>query len=287
MKKLLIAAALVGLSAASALAADLPVQAYTKAPPVVQTTPWTGWYAGINAGYGWNDRDPAFAPNDLAALTLFPPNLGSTLGPSQLRSQGAVGGFQGGYNLQFAPSWVAGIEADFNFSDVKGSSAAASLFAPAAAAPGTNGIFSSSAQLKWFGTLRGRLGFLANDNLLLFGTGGLAYGQVDQSAAYTQTNAAGSIGATNGPIGFRCAIGVPCFAGAQSQTQVGWTAGAGAEWMFWKNQSVKAEYAYINLGSSAYTIIAGNPNPATIPSSIRVANQLDYHIVRAGLNWHF
>ena len=69
MKKLLIAAALIGFSAATASAADLPVRAYTKAPEMVPAYSWTGFYVGVNGGYAWNDRTVTFRPNDPASLS--------------------------------------------------------------------------------------------------------------------------------------------------------------------------------------------------------------------------
>ena len=64
MKKLIIGAAVATLSAASAFAADLPMQPYKSAPaPVMaQVYNWTGMYVGVNGGYGWGTQDP---------LTLF------------------------------------------------------------------------------------------------------------------------------------------------------------------------------------------------------------------------
>lgn len=62
MKKLIIGAAIVAVSSASAVAADLPMQAYKSAPVVSQVYNWTGMYVGVNGGYGWGTQDP---------LTLF------------------------------------------------------------------------------------------------------------------------------------------------------------------------------------------------------------------------
>lgn len=285
------AAALLGLVAAPAAARDR-----TLANPPAPVSGWTGWYAGVNAGYGWSDGNVDLAPNDKAAAQIFPPPIGlafvgSTLVQGQSNATGGLGGFQVGYNRQFANKWVAGIEADFDFSGVKGNSAAVGVLGPAALPPGSPQTIATSTELKWFGTVRGRLGYLANDSLLLFATGGLAYGQVNQSGTYALGPGGAVTGITNLPFGFLCAAtlaaGTPCFANSQNQTNVGWTAGVGGEWMLWKNWSVKAEYLFIDLGNRSYNLVSPSAGGGTIPASLNVSNQLQYHFVRAGLNWHF
>ena len=62
MKKFIIGAAFAAISSASAFAADLPMQSYKSPPVVAQVFNWTGFYVGVNGGYGWGTQDP---------LTLF------------------------------------------------------------------------------------------------------------------------------------------------------------------------------------------------------------------------
>ncbi len=101
MKKLIAAAALAVIGATSAaFAADMATKApiYNKAPPAV-VSDWTGWYVGINGGYGWAD------PNDWAA-----PNFGGPTTPiGSAKAQGGLVGGQVGYNWQVTPNWVLGI----------------------------------------------------------------------------------------------------------------------------------------------------------------------------------
>jgi outer membrane immunogenic protein len=93
--------------------------------------------------------------------------------------------------------------------------------------------------MNFLGTVRGRLGYLAMPNLLVYGTGGLAYGNVTYSVDLAQYGYS-SAGATT----------QAAFANANnSAVQVGWTAGGGAEWMFMQNWSAKVEYLYYDLGS--------------------------------------
>lgn len=138
------AAALVAASAAHA--ADLPGRgaAIAPAPAFTQYAPfsWTGFYAGLNAGYGWGSFNRASS---------------TIMG----KASGGVLGAQLGYNYQFG-SIVAGLEGDANWSGQSGSRAT---------------VVATRGSLDWFGTLRGRVGFAA-ERALIYGTAGYAGGEV-------------------------------------------------------------------------------------------------------------
>jgi outer membrane immunogenic protein len=140
-------------------------------------------------------------------------NLGYEWGKvtnTNLEPSGIAGGGQLGYNWQTG-QFVFGIETDIQ------ASGADDTFAPYK--------FSNP----WFGTLRGRAGFAIN-NILLYGTFGLAYGELKGEF----------------------------FGVEEDKTLVGWTGGAGMEVGFAPNWSAKVEYLYMDLGSRAYTITGGN-----------------------------
>ena len=142
--------------------------------------------------------------------------------------------------------------------------------------------------LDYVGTVRGRLGWLFTPTLLLYGTGGLAYGGVTLNTATQVSNTAFYISNWNVSPGFG---GVN-----YSNTQVGWTAGGGLEWMFWPNWSAKVEYLYYDLGSvtqsfalpitTTYTYEGNQYNDAALFGG-QVRARLNGNIVRAGLNYHF
>jgi outer membrane immunogenic protein len=162
MKKILLAGvALAALSASSAFAADLPSRTAAPVAPIaaVPVFTWTGFYVGVNAGYGWNSSDP----------TLYNPATGITYSASN--DGGFVGGGQIGYNYQMG-SVVLGIETDLQYADITKTS---TVFV--GATPYTIGH-----NMDWFGTVRGRIGF-AFDRALLYATGGLAY--TDGDAGWT------------------------------------------------------------------------------------------------------
>lgn len=172
------------LAAGAARAADLP---YRKAEPVYAPTmppafSWTGFYAGANVGGGFSGSD------------AFNSVLGTTG-----KADGVVGGLQVGYNYQLSPRFVVGIENDFMASGIK-----------------TKQIGGSEVSLPFYGTGRARAGVtLMDSRLLVYGTGGMAFGQVKDAGV--------------------------------DKMRLGWTAGGGVEWAFQQNWSAKIEYLYTDL----------------------------------------
>jgi outer membrane immunogenic protein len=335
---------------ASAQAADLPT---LKGPPPAAPVPppllWTGFYAGLNAGYGGSATTNANAsgaplvdgiafmantldpPRQLAGTGLLP---GATAlansGVASVGQSGFVGGGQIGYNYQLGSSVVVGLEADFQGSTMsgRGGYSGASQDSIAWKDPVFPGLAPCSltgcnftriglgqgqiaAATDWIGTVRTRIGYLVTPNLLVFGTGGLAYGGVRASAMHSAATVGILTGANDAafPVPFPYSqfngtYVVPSIpgAGAYSDTRVGWSAGGGLEWMFAPNWSVKAEGLYYDLGSAAFqsspisllspfTINLGGINVAA--GQLVAANTTATHVrfdgvmARAGLNYHF
>jgi outer membrane immunogenic protein len=136
-------------AAGAASAADLP----RKAPAMVAPVPvfsWTGFYLGINGGYGWGSTRG----------DLLDPLFG---GPGQFDVDGWLAGGQIGFNYQFPGSgFVIGLEADYQWASLEGDISVL-------------GIVAARAELERFGTVRGRLGW-AWDRFMIYGTGGWAFG---------------------------------------------------------------------------------------------------------------
>ena len=154
---LAIAAACTLTSAMSARAADLPPRppSFYKAAPQEQAYNWSGFYAGINAGYGWGRSswsDPAVGANS-----------------GNFSTRGGLVGVQLGYNWQSGPV-VFGVETDADWMNLKGSAAAGGVCA-------TDGGGSCQSQESWVGTTRARIGY-AFDRWLPYITGGVAYGDI-------------------------------------------------------------------------------------------------------------
>ena len=265
MKKLLLAgAALVALFGGSAVAADVrarPAPAYAPPPPPAYS--WNGWYIGGNIGYSWGQ-----AKNDSAASTT---NLGvvvtgTALSESQ-KIDGVIGGVQTGYNYQFG-GWVWGWETDFQGSGQKGGSTLTGvLITGVGPVPAT---LVTDHKLEWFGTARSRLGFLWGQNVLVYGTAGIAYGQVKDSAAL-------SVGVA--PV---TAAAIATF----KDVKAGYTVGAGIEGALGGGWSAKLEYLYIDLGKTELTSAAAVTAPVgTLATNTTQTLRTTDNIVRVGLNY--
>lgn len=267
MKNIVSAAAIIAaLTAGSALAADLPSH---KAPPAPVFS-WTGAYAGLNAGYNFgtngNVQSVNSAPNWLEAAPDQGEAFTAAAGPlamsgsSAHTQSGFIGGAQFGYNYQWGTKYVFGIETDiqgtnsFGSSTINGGASLSSYYKGNDGIGGNNGIASSKATgttvvdagLSYLGTLRGRIGYLVMPTLLVYGTGGFTYGgayaKVTQTAydtlGYPVSTAIGTVYSTSTWTG----------GGRQNQILTGWNAGAGVEWMFMPNWSLKGEALYWDLG---------------------------------------
>ena len=191
MKTLKAALCLLLLSSVSGFAADL---SSIKSAPVVAPAPiWTGFYAGLNTGGTWvnknnlNTSTQLIYPNQTTA-GLYTAKILS--GPRYLsNSLGFIGGGQIGYNLQVPVNGlqiVTGVEADIQgVAGANGNSNFWSYNANAQYGSQNNNGFSnttniqSNSSLNWLGTVRGRLGYLLTPSLIVYGTGGLAYGGYD------------------------------------------------------------------------------------------------------------
>ncbi len=258
-----IVSALVSVTAASA--ADLPARTYTKAPVYVDPGfNWSGFYLGGNIGYSWGTA------NNSETLSRLNTGVGLVTGTASNDVNGVIGGGQIGYNWQMS-SWVLGLEADIQGSGERGSSA----FTCAACADiGTDITSALTQKLDWFGTVRGRAGVLVSPTVLLYATGGLAYGDVETGGSITGS----------GPGGTNVTTVFP----GTSSTLVGWTAGGGIEGRISGNWTAKLEYLYMDLGS-----VSAGPIATTIVVPLRTAGAVSYsshftdNIVRVGVNYLF
>jgi len=289
MRSVLFGAAVAGVLVSSSHAADLPLKAPAVAP-LPAAIGWTGWYVGANAGYHMGsggvstaaDPGPFDVPGAFGAESIVAAALATNSGAP--RQRGFIGGGQIGYNWQFAPQWVAGLEADIQGLSGTGSA----TIVGTSAVPGfPTEAFSSTTQVtkkvEWLSTLRGRVGILATPALLAYATGGLAVGQVKATTTIAQTDTG-----INGAL-----TGTGATAGSISQTRAGWALGGGAEWKFAPHWSVKGEYLHYDLGSVTWnsanmiTNVTGFGTPTYSAANIRSSTRFQGDIVRAGLNYLF
>lgn len=187
-------------------------------------------------------------------------HLGASIGDTDFRypsgSQGSssfAGGLQAGYNWR-AGTIVYGLEIDATW---RGNSDTA-IIGP------INGASQTLAtEQNWLMTVRPRLGLLLQPQVLAYVTGGLAFGNVDHTVTLA------------GP-------GLVAAGASTSDTAAGWTLGGGIEWALDRNWSLKAEYLYVDLGST--TVVS----PATASfAATRTTFDDASHLWRAGLNYKF
>ena len=279
MKLKTFAAALAATTiAGSAFAADLPSR--KVAPAYIAPAPiftWTGFYVGVNLGYGFGGSNTLTGTDFyLGNYPATVPGINTTFNGGGSNLSGILGGAQIGYNWQMG-RLVAGLEADIQGAGLKSSNFAGPL--PGNPTLGFIPFFTAasvSQKVDWFGTLRGRLGFTVTPTLLAYVTGGLAYGNVKNSLTYTAV--------------FPAVAGA-LFTGTNSASsgRIGWTLGAGAEYAFASNWTMKLEYLYTDLGnSSVSTVTAFGPAIPVQPLFAPVVTRRTaFHTVRAGLNYKF
>jgi outer membrane immunogenic protein len=293
MKKIALGISIVAFSAVSASAADMAVKAPPMAPPA-PVYDWNGWYVGGNVGGGIaGDPSSELAVSGPAfpGLAVGTPLYGGTK-TFDVSSKGALGGGQVGYNWQSSANFVLGVEADIQASNISGSAhcivtcGSGINTVPGNALLGFFPVVFSSDNvthtIDWFGTVRGRVGYAAGP-ALFYVTGGLAYGEVERSG-----NVAGITTSVFAP-----GTAFNNFAGGYnaSSTKTGWTVGGGVEGKIWTNWSVKAEYLYVDLGSttdSFNTVYGPGGFPATGIAATRTDTAIYRdNIFRVGLNYHF
>jgi len=186
---------------------------------------------GANAGYGWSAEE--------------------VLGSNTLKFKGVspacgFGGAQIGYDWEGAHHFLLGVEADLQAGGLKDS--------------GLAGGQPVKSNLDWFGTVRGRVGYVARSTLV-YVTGGAAAGNVDDEAV-----------ATARAVLFK-----------SNETRAGYVVGLGIEHKSAPTWSIKAEYQYLNFGSKVPVNAAGSP----ISQVVWQIRDDAFHTVRVGLNYHF
>jgi len=242
----------VGIGIAFCLASAVPAVAYE--PPFS----WTGFYVGVNAGYSWGKAD-----TDASASVVIDGVAFDAAGSRSANLNGALGGGQIGYNWQ-SQRWVYGIEADFQGTGENGLISACVDVACARA----------SYDLDWFGTLRGRVGYLLQPRALLYLTGGLAYGHVSAELSVSHPD-------------------IGTLSVSDSATKAGWVIGGGLEWALGGNWMLRAEYLYMDLGSMrtqlgpVSTTIPNGEFPISVSASGSVRTDITDQIARVGLSYKF
>ena len=240
-----------------ALAAVNPAFA---APPAIYN--WTGFYVGGNVGYSFGKADTNLSD---PSFTEFGSGFGLPGSfPAMLHPDGVIGGGQFGYNWQNGPA-IFGFETDFQGSDEKASAIFSTPYS--CDVEGTCTLSQTrDARINWFGTVRGRIGWLISPMTMMYGTAGLAYGKVSVSGTVLDDP-------------FNTGAG---FTFSDSKVKAGLAVGGGIEGAVTgiSGLTVKVEYLYIDLG----TLSGSGLNPITGNIYTWDARFSD-HIARIGFNY--
>ena len=253
-KQILGASLVAALMGSTAYAADLPAPMAAPAPMPMMSSPatafsWTGFYLGLHGGYGWGDAD-----SDLSS------GLEGDIAGASVDLDGWFGGVQGGYNYQMG-NFVLGLEADASWSGIDGDGSGDGTVG---AGP-TPVTYNSQVDLDWLATVRLRAGF-AIDRALIYGTGGVAFAQVNYDYDVTD--------------------GTDTISGSNDENMTGWTIGGGVEYAATQNFMVKLEYLYTDLGDfdDSVTTAGAGAIPADTYS---VDGDVTFQTVKLGVNYKF
>src|SRR6516165_2272701 len=245
MKATVLGGAAASLLTVSAFAADLgiPPQPQVVIPPFT----WTSCYAGVQAGGGWGKKD---LTDTVGIFSSLPGGFSA----ANLDVSGWMVGGQFGCDYQFAPTWVVGIEGAASGGNISKTT----TFATTVVEPGDDtATFRSTTD--FLASITGRIGY-AFDRWLVYGKGGVAL----VGDRYHSDDVGGN------------------FFFDATENRIGWTAGAGVEWAFTPEWSVKLEYDYYGFSTKSVSLFDSTIAMINAPVNI---NQ-NIQVVLLGINFH-
>jgi outer membrane immunogenic protein len=302
----------VGAIAGSALAADMPVQRQqprqAERAPAQQQANWSGTQVGghtggssVSNGFAEPGSNLFFSCIGVGTFGCVSPvtpvpDVETHFAFDEDKLAFTFGGFVG-YRWQFG-SFVAGLEGDASLK--RGETTDSLTVVSTAAYPSLGETahrteqFYGQAKQTWDASFRARLGMLVTPSTLVYGTGGVAFGEVSGSYTYTAVNNYFN------SDGFLDLTHMANAAGSWSETRIGWTAGGGVEFALWGPWKARLEYRYTDLGEFTKivpltrTCIEAGPGPATCataPNTGSTAASIDlsatFQTVRVGLGFDF
>ena len=253
------------------------------------TANWTGFYVGLNAGYGSGKSDVTTATT-YSGTGYFASTSVTSLNASGMDSvspKGFTGGLTFGYNAQSGTT-VYGFEMDANSFNLKGDRSITHVY------PGfepTGYTIKQTTKTDYLTTLRGRVGY-ANGQGLWFVTAGAAMTSIKIEDDFTDTYAAAAESVS------------------KSKSKTGWTIGVGYEFAMPNNWSFKAEILYLDFGkvtadgstlttdnSIVPPLVVGSTSAAIAPPAAALVSwptnpfthsaTLKGEVVRIGFNYRF
>lgn len=249
MKAILLGTAAFSLMTVAAFGADLPVRpAEPPLPPPQHAFNWSSCYGGLHAGGG-------FGTESLNDTTGYLDQNYTDFSYASAKTSGYMLGGQIGCDYQFASNLVVGIEGSASGGNITGKSTFGlpGIITP----PGDTATFKASTDFMM--SVTGRVGY-AWDRWMLYAKGGFA--GVNDKYSITDAQYTYDFEAL--------------------KNRIGWTAGAGIEWAFCDDWSVRLEYDYYGLNAQNVMFldntISGGSGPESIKQNIQV--------IKLGLNFH-
>lgn len=260
MKSLAIASVLALALSAPSYAADLDSK-YPTLPGYAQpaANSWSGPYIGLFGGWAGGNADVYASEEVRADPDRFLPGWDS------FSTDGWLLGIQAGYDFQPGGNkFVFGVVGDVSWGAVndKNSRTRNVYDDTGEVVVGTETVYDKF-EVNTLATVRGRAGYLVNNQTLVYGTGGIAFAWTKLSAGYRRVYDGEDALVYSG-------------SGSDRQTHIGYVVGAGAEYRPAKNWSLGLEYLYAGFGEETYS-----------KDDISVGADLDTHIVKAGVNYRF
>jgi outer membrane immunogenic protein len=258
MKRFVTGTLAVAVLSAPASAADMALVNKVPAPAFN----WTGFYIGGDIGVTSTTGN---AQSNALPASVVPSGVQQISGGVGGGGSFVGGGFAG-YNLQFAPKWVAGIEADWTSMNTDGR--LTSNWLDNTGVMVQNATTTLSSELQWAASVRGRIGYVIVPSFLAYATGGVAWGKWEYGA---------NSGAPT--IGYAANT-------AFAKTDTGWVAGIGFEWAPFSHYGLVLRAEYLNYrfgGTQATAAASGFPGA---PSAFLWTSP-DVNVGRIGASYKF
>jgi outer membrane immunogenic protein len=253
---------------------------------IAQDFNWTGFYAGVSVGDARYDGGAIAGSSNVASIV--PPANIVRFPTSSSNIAGFAAGGLIGYNYQVGRI-VLGSETDLSYLNVKSQrSGSTSITCCRGFLENLDAEYRS--EVNWLGTARARVGFVPAQRLLVYGTGGLAYGGVEITALSSNTFS-GSAPPVFGGVRSGRPLPPPSrlWQGSNSEIKLGWTVGAGGEYALTDHIMLRAEYLYVDLGkSNVVANFVGTPaTPAQGQIYYAATRNTTLNVARATVSYKF